>query len=69
MYFHHCHYSVATVKHTYLPYISCQFLTESSIVAAGFDCYPVLWSHDDNNKLTFVSRLDQAEKKASGQLS
>ena len=60
---------VATVKHTYLPYLACQFLTEGSIVAAGYDCYPVLWSFDDNNKLTFVNKLDQAEKKTgSGNL-
>lgn len=60
---------VATVKHSYLPYLACQFLTESSIVAAGYDCYPVLWSHDDNDQLTYINKLDQSEKKASGQLS
>ena len=57
---------VVTVKHTYLPYLACLFLTESSIVAAGYDCHPVLWNFDDNNKLTFINKLDQAEKKAGG---
>ncbi|XP_041378819.1 actin-related protein 2/3 complex subunit 1A-like [Gigantopelta aegis] len=61
--------SVAIVKHQYLPYLACQFITENSIVTGGYDCYPVLWSHDDNNQLTFINRLDQAEKKTTGQLS
>ena len=60
---------MSVVKHKFLPYVACQFLTESSIVAAGYDCHPVLWSFDDNNQLTYINRLDQAEKKATGQLS
>lgn len=57
---------VVSVKHTYLPYLACQFLTENSIVAAGYDCYPVLWNYDDNDKLTFINKLDQSEKKSAG---
>ena len=54
------------VKHQYLPYLACQWLTENSLVAAGYDCYPVLWSHDDAGKLTYINKLDQTEKKAAG---
>ena len=60
---------MTTVKHKYLAYMACQFVTENSIVAAGFDCYPVLWSHDDHDQLTYINQLDQKEKKeASGHL-
>ena len=58
--------SVAVVKHKYLPYLDCLFLTESSLVCVGYDCYPTLWNHNDNNQLTFMNRLDQKEKKAAG---
>ena len=59
---------VTTIKHSYLPYLSCQFLTENSLVTAGYDCYPALWSHDDQGKLTYINKLDQAEKKGTGHL-
>lgn len=54
---------VTTIRHSYLPYLSCLFLTENSLVSAGFDCYPVLWMHDDSGQLTYINKLDQAEKK------
>ena len=36
-------------------------------MCAGYDCYPVLWSHDDQGKLTYINKLDQVEKKAGGE--
>ena len=57
---------LAIVKHTFLPYLACQFVTENSIVAAGYDNCPVLWSHDDQGKLTYINKLDQTEKKTTG---
>lgn len=57
------------VKHQYLPYLACLWVTENSLVAAGYDCYPVLWSHDDAGKLTYINKLDQMEKKAAGYVS
>lgn len=59
---------VVTVNHRYLPYLGCQWLTENSIVCAGYDCYPVLWNHDDAGALTYVNKLDQKEKKAGGRI-
>ena len=56
------------MNHRYLPYLSCQWLTENSIVCAGYDCYPVLWSHADGGALTYVNKLDQKEKKAGGRI-
>lgn len=62
-FFLHAQLRMTCIRHTFLPYLSCLFLTENSLVAAGFDCYPVLWMHDDSGKLTYINKLDQAEKK------
>lgn len=61
--------NTAIIKHKFLPYLTCRFLSDNSLVTAGYDCYPVLWNHDDNNQLTFMNRLDQKEKKITGHLS
>ena len=62
------HSRVTTDTHRYLPYLSCLWLTENSVVCAGYDCYPVLWSHDDSGALTYINKLDQKEKKAEGRI-
>ena len=59
---------LTVVRHKFLPYITCQFVTESSIVAAGYDCSPVVWSHDDNDVLTYINKLDQKKEKTTGHL-
>lgn len=60
---------VSTVKHQYLPYLACLWINENSLVVAGYDYYPVLWSHDDAGKLTYINKLDSAEKKETGRVS
>ena len=55
------------MKHSYLPYLTCLWLTENSLACAGYDCYPVLWRQDDSGVLTYINKLDQGEKKAGGQ--
>ena len=62
----HTHCRLTTVRHSYLPYLTCLFVTENSLVCAGYDCYPELWMHDDAGKLTYINKLDQAEKKQKG---
>ena len=57
------------VKHKFLPYITCQFVTESRIVAAGYDCFPVAWSYDDSDVLTYINNLDQKKGKTTEHLS
>jgi actin related protein 2/3 complex subunit 1A/1B len=46
-----------------LPFVTCLFVSEGSIVAAGHDYVPMVFSHDDNNVLTFMAKLDQPSKK------
>ena len=53
---------VTVVKHSFLPYVTCQFITENFIVAAGHDCTPMVWDHN-GNVLTYIDKLDQKKEK------
>jgi len=54
--------NVATMKFTNLPFLTIMFLSENTIVAAGHDFIPMTFTHDDQNKLTFLAKLDQPTK-------
>lgn len=54
---------VATLTINSLPLLTCVWVTESTIVGGGHDFVPMVFSHDDNNKITFLAKLDQEEKK------
>jgi len=54
----------STLPLSYLPFVSCIFVSEGTLVAAGHDYVPMSFSHDDNNKLTFMAKLDQPAKKS-----
>uniref|UniRef100_A0A914EKC2 Actin-related protein 2/3 complex subunit n=1 Tax=Acrobeloides nanus TaxID=290746 RepID=A0A914EKC2_9BILA len=47
----------ATVQTTHLPYATILWVTENSLVVAGFDCSPMLYTIN-NGTLSFVSKLD-----------
>uniref|UniRef100_A0A4W2FVY0 Actin related protein 2/3 complex subunit 1B n=1 Tax=Bos indicus x Bos taurus TaxID=30522 RepID=A0A4W2FVY0_BOBOX len=51
--------AVATLASETLPLLAVTFITESSLVAAGHDCFPVLFTYDSAaGKLSFGGRLD-----------
>uniref|UniRef100_A0A915J7Z6 Arp2/3 complex 41 kDa subunit n=1 Tax=Romanomermis culicivorax TaxID=13658 RepID=A0A915J7Z6_ROMCU len=50
--------NIATVKEWYLPFTSLIWVSESSIVTAGYDCCPMLFTYKGKSELTFVSKLD-----------
>jgi len=52
-----------TIKLKELPLISCLWLSEGTVVAAGHNFTPDVFSHDDNNQLTFLCKLDVAKTK------
>lgn len=60
---------MVTVKGDFLPFASCVWITENSIVTAGHNYMPMLFTHDDNGQLTFIKKLDTAEKKEAGAVS
>uniref|UniRef100_A0A6G1S927 Actin-related protein 2/3 complex subunit n=1 Tax=Aceria tosichella TaxID=561515 RepID=A0A6G1S927_9ACAR len=66
---------VVTLKTRYLPFLSCVWVSENSIVAAGHDCCPMLFNHQHPNQngkteqqqiqpvLKFIGRLDRSQKR------
>jgi len=60
---------MVTVKAEFLPFCSCVWVTENSIIAAGHDYMPMLFTHDDKGQLTFIKKLDTAQKKEAGAVS
>ncbi|XP_072124786.1 actin-related protein 2/3 complex subunit 1A-B isoform X1 [Mobula birostris] len=50
--------AVSQMKTEFLPLLSVIFVSETSIVAAGHDCCPMLFIYDDRGSLTYISKLD-----------
>lgn len=46
-----------------LPYTTLLWASENSLISAGHECYPALWSVNDQGVPTFVNKLDHAKKK------
>lgn len=69
--------TVVTLKTRYLPFLSCVWVSQGSLVAAGHDCCPMLFNYQclqpttdaqPHPVLKFVGRLDRSQKKeADGQ--
>lgn len=61
--------TVVTLKTRYLPFLSCVWVSEGSLVAAGHDCCPMLFNYqcstapNSNPVLKFIGRLDRSQKK------
>ena len=58
---------VKVVKHSFLPYVTCQFMTENIIVAAGHDSTPMVWVHNELNVLTYIDKLEK--EKTGGHMN
>lgn len=62
--------TVVTLKTRYLPFLSCVWISQSGLVAAGHDCCPMLFNYkiiSDGAKssplLKFIGRLDKSQKR------
>ncbi|XP_074649265.1 actin-related protein 2/3 complex subunit 1A-like [Tubulanus polymorphus] len=60
---------MVSVKSKFLPFTTCMWVTENSLVVAGHDCCPMLFVHGDDGKLTFMNKLDVPKQKESSSLS
>nr|CAH7723567.1 unnamed protein product [Callosobruchus chinensis] len=60
---------VFRLRTEFLPFLSCTWITNNSIAAAGHSCIPVIYSVDNNGQMSFVAKLDTSAKKESGGLS
>jgi len=55
-----------SVRTDYLPFAAVMWITDNSVVVAGFDCVPMLYSYSGSN-LNFVSKLDDSDTKQQGE--
>lgn len=60
---------VTTIKDWFLPFTTLIWVSESSIVAAGFDCCPMLFSYKGKNCLDFVSKLDVPSEQRNNKIT
>nr|CAG4644775.1 EOG090X05RK [Leptodora kindtii] len=61
--------NISVIRTDFLPFLSCLWVSENSIVASGYGCCPMLFSMDDNNRIYFAGKLDAAQKKESSGIS
>lgn len=61
--------SVTKYRSEYLPFLSCTWITNNSIVTAGHSCIPLLFTVTHNGEIQFSAKLDTSQKKEAGGLS
>jgi len=60
---------VATLKGEFLPFLSCIWITENTLVAAGHDFLPMIYVNNGDGSLSFVAKLDAAIQKEAETMS
>jgi actin related protein 2/3 complex subunit 1A/1B len=53
---------LTTMKTDVLPFMAVSWITDNSLVAAGFDCCPMLYAYNGSS-VSFVSKLDDSGKQ------
>lgn len=61
--------AVTKLKTEFLPFLSCHWISQNSIVVAGHSCIPIIYSIDAQNKISLTGKLDQSMKKESTGIS
>ncbi|XP_066291931.1 actin-related protein 2/3 complex subunit 1A-B-like isoform X2 [Branchiostoma lanceolatum] len=56
----------SSTKTEFLPFLSCTWVTNNSMVVAGHGCLPMLYLHDDQGNITFLHKLDQSKSSSGG---
>lgn len=61
---------LVVVKDSFLPFMGVTWVTENSIVAAGYDCNPMLFTYNAaQGTLKLISKLDIPQEKTEGTVS
>jgi actin related protein 2/3 complex subunit 1A/1B len=55
---------VQSLRTPFLPFLSLKFITDTMMIAAGHDCYPVIFSLD-NNGIRIVEKLQVSASKTA----
>lgn len=59
---------VIRCKTEFLPFLACEWILPTTIVAAGHSCVPLVYSLH-NDKLQLVNKLDKSQRKETGGIS
>ncbi|XP_044735195.1 actin-related protein 2/3 complex subunit 1A-B [Chrysoperla carnea] len=62
-------FAVSKLRTEYLPFLSCLWITNNSIIAAGHSCIPLIYTLNSNGQLVFAGKIDNSQKKEAGGLS
>lgn len=60
--------SVTKLRTEFLPFLSCSWINNKGIVAAGHSCIPVIFAYNAG-QLQFVAKVDNSQKKEASGLS
>lgn len=60
--------AIFKLKTKHLPFLTCSWITNNSIVVAGYNCVPLLYCLD-KSEIKFLATLDNSQKKESGSMS
>ncbi|XP_057658263.1 actin-related protein 2/3 complex subunit 1A [Diorhabda carinulata] len=60
---------VQKIRTEFLPFLSCTWITNKSVVAVGHSCIPIVYGLKNDDRFGFVAKLDTSLKKESGGLS
>ena len=58
------------LKTSFLPFVTCTFVSETRVVVGGHDCCPMLFSDEGAEcNVQFVAKLDSAKKQSATKFS
>jgi actin related protein 2/3 complex subunit 1A/1B len=57
------------VKTPYLPFTSCTWVSQSSILVAGHDCCPMLFKYDESGTVSFAAKLDEEKEQTATKIT
>lgn len=58
------------MKTEFLPFLCCEWISDTSILVAGHSCIPLIYNVNlANNQIMLASKLDQSQKKESSGIS
>lgn len=60
--------NVVRLKTEFLPFLSCIWISPTSVCVAGHSCVPLIYSFDGTN-IVYNGKLDQSQKREAGGIS
>lgn len=61
--------TVSKLKTDFLPFMTCTWINPRQIVAAGYDCCPMLFNFGSDGVIKFVNKLDEGKKASEVKVS